>query len=121
MITKESVKTSKKAPSKKAAAGNKHGKTAKKKIPEVLIPDSKRRRARNYSIRSRLSSFQLGDEVIFERVRDWNDSSRLVEMRGTIIAIGSDPEIDVNYIEVQFELEPFPGKVSRQIRRFTVK
>jgi len=121
MNTREAVKTPKKTHPKKAAAGNKHDKAANKKTPEIPVPDPKRRRARNYSVRSRLSSFQLGDEVIFERVRDWNDNSRLVEMRGIIIAIGSDPEIDVNYIEVQFEQETFPGKVSRETRRFTVK
>ena len=72
-------------------------------------------------MRSRLSSFKLGDEVIFKRVRDWNDSSKLVEMRGTVIALGCDPEIDVNYIEVQIEIENYPGKITRQVRRFTVK
>lgn len=96
-------------------------KTTKKKLKEAPDHEGKRRRARLYSVRSRLSSYQLGDDVIFKKVRDWNDHSKTVEMRGTVIALGSDPNISVNYIEVQFEIKNHPGRVTMQVRRFTVK
>lgn len=114
-------KTTRKLPAKKTSTRQKTVKPVTKKKAKASITESKRRRARNYTVRSRLSSFKLGDDVIFKRVRDWNDSSKLVEMRGTVIALGSDPEIDVNYIEIQFEIENYPGKITRQVRRFTVK
>ena len=80
-----------------------------------------RRKPRIYSSRSSLNSFKIGDEVIFRAVRDWNDASKLVQMRGLLIAMGTDPENDVNYIEVQFEIEVPTGRIDKQVRRFTVK
>ena len=105
----------------KAAKSKKTKKNTKKKLKAAKGQEGKRRRARLYTVRSRLSSYQLGDDVIFKKVRDWNDNSKTVEMRGTVIALGSDPNISVNYIEVQFETENHPGKVTMQVRRFTVK
>jgi hypothetical protein len=74
-----------------------------------------------YSSRSRLSSFVVGDQVIFHRIRDWNDRDSLIEMRGVVVGKGRDPEIGVNFIEVRFEVESFSGVKSTEIRRFTVK
>lgn len=105
----------------KTAKSKKTKKTTKEKLKAARGQDGKRRRARLYTVRSRLSSYQLGDEVIFKKVRDWNDHSKTVEMRGTVIALGCDPSISVNYIEVQFETENHRGKVTMQVRRFTVK
>ena len=41
--------------------------------------------------------------------------------RGTVVAMGSDPVNNVNYIEVQFDVEIIPGKSTKQIRRFMVR
>lgn len=115
-------KTTRKTATKAKAAKSKiTRKTTVKKLKEARDPEFKRRRARLYSVRSRLSSYQLGDDVIFKKVRDWNNHSKTIEMRGTVIALGCDPNISVNYIEVQFEIENHPGTVTMQVRRFTVK
>jgi hypothetical protein len=84
--------------------------------------ERKRRKARTYSNRSKLSSFVLGDLVVFRRVRDWSDASgRFLELRGTVVKKGRDPETGVNYIEVTFEVPSPTGSSLKEIRRFFVK
>jgi len=116
-------KTAKKAPvknkiEKKATTARK--KSASRRAKAQVIP-LVRRKPRIYSPRSTLNSFMIGDDVIFRQVRDWNDASKLVEMRGTVIGIGMDPDNRVNYIEVQFEVQSLSGELNKQVRRFAVK
>jgi hypothetical protein len=99
----------------------KKAKPRSKTPPRAEVVERKRRKARTYSSRSKLSSFVLGDLVVFRRVRDWNDASRFLELRGTVITKGRDPETGVNYIEVTFEVPSTTGNTFKEIRRFFVK
>ncbi len=110
-------KATKRAARKPSAAKRKR---AKKPVAAKKKP-TKRRRARPYSILSRYSTFQRGDTVIFERVRDWNLQTEFIEMRGTVISKGRNPDSGLNYIEVEFEVETPGGGTIKQVRRFTVK
>ncbi len=113
--------TVKKSATKAATKKKKTTRTGKKTKSQKKPTSAKRRKPRIYSNRSTLSSFVIGDEVIFKSVRNWYDARNLIEMRGTVISIGCDPENNVNYIEVQFEVKSIPGKITKQIRRFAVK
>lgn len=101
----------------RSAAKTKITKTAPKKITKT----SKKRKPRIYSNRSRLSSFHIGDEVVFRKFRDWNNDSRIVEMKGVIVTKGKDRVSELNFIEVEFELVSLTGSINRQVRRFFVK
>jgi hypothetical protein len=89
---------------------------------ERRVPEGKRRKPRMYSSRSKLSSFLLGDMVVFRRIRDWSNEDQFLKMIGKVIAKGHDPDIGVNYIEVAFD--DFQGQSEEQknkTRRFYVK
>jgi len=116
---RKKANTKKKATTKKNPAAKKT--TSRKKSGTTAKTPPKKRRARKYSINSRLSTYIIGDDVIFEQVRDWNDSTNMLELRGTVIGLGHDPDNEVNFIEVLFEIETLPGRINKQVRRFTVK
>lgn len=89
---------------------------------EAAIAEKSRRRPRTYSSRSKLSSFLVGDMVVFRRARDWSTShSDFIELKGTVVGKGHDAQNGVNYIEVSFECESPSGVPATEIRRFFVK
>jgi hypothetical protein len=95
----------------------------KKEEPKLgKCPSGAKRRVRYYSSKTaRLTDFCMGDEVIFRRVRDWNDETQFLELRGKVVGGGHDPAIGVNYIEVTFEFQRTNDVPIIDTRRFFVK
>jgi hypothetical protein len=88
---------------------------------EARLAEKVKRRARTYSNRSKLSSFLLGDMVVFRRVRDWNNHTGFIELKGTVVGKGHDPELGLNFIEVLFDVDSPSGSPVKEKRRFFVK
>lgn len=118
MKEKKSVAPSKKVDDSKTKSVKRTSKAEKMKKEEQ--PASKRRKARIYSGRSQLKDFLIGDTVIFRKFRDWNDITKLIEMRGKVIRKGRDSESELGFIEVEFEVQT-PAGMTIQHRRFFVK
>ncbi len=119
-------------PRKATATKTTPGKSAVKAVPKkVTKPKSTtkpkagtaKRKLKNYSPRSRYTSFKVGDRVQFRRIKNWESNAELEKIIGVVIDKIDDKKLGLKFIEVQFDLReslPFVEDVIR-IRRFVVK